>query len=95
MVYIGIFQVLKNLGLKYVDSIRRRDIRMNQKYGHLFIVREWGKDLGFNLEIEKCLREYHGDENVEVIIIPNDANIFQFFVNLIFHKMPKKCNFKK
>ena len=63
---------------------------MIRKYGYLLIVREWGKDLGFNLEIEKSLREHHGDESVEVIIIPNDANIFEFFVNLISDKMPKR-----
>jgi len=63
---------------------------MNRKYGHLLIVREWGKDLGFNIEIEKCLREYHGNENVEVIIIPNGANILEFFVNLVSNKMPKR-----
>lgn len=63
---------------------------MNRKYGYLLIVREWGKDLGFNLEIERCLREYHGNENVEVVIIPNDANILEFFVNLIHDKMPKR-----
>lgn len=74
----------------YLGNIRRKDSRMNRKYGHLFIVREWGKDLGFNLEIEKCLREYHGDENVEVIVIPNDANILEFFINLVSNKIPKR-----
>ena len=54
------------------------------------MVRQWGRDLGFNLEIEKCLREFHGDENVETIVIPNNANILEFFANLVSSKMPKR-----
>jgi hypothetical protein len=39
----------------------------------LFVIREWGRNLGFNLEIRKCLEEYYGIENVDVLIIPNHA----------------------
>lgn len=63
---------------------------MNRRHGHLFIVREWGKELGFNIEIEKCLRESYGNSNVEVVIIPNTANILEFFVNLISDKRPQR-----
>ena len=35
------------------------------KYGRqLFIIREWGQKLGFNIEIWKCLQEYYGLENI-------------------------------
>lgn len=63
---------------------------MNGSHGNLLIVREWGKDLGMNLEIEKCLREFHGNANVEVIIVPNNANILEFFANMVSIKMPKR-----
>lgn len=38
---------------------------------HLYVIREWGRDLGLNTEIKKCLEEYYGIENVEVLIVPN------------------------
>jgi hypothetical protein len=45
----------------------------------IFIVREWGKDLGFNGEIHQYLKEYFGSDSVERIIIPNHANIKEIF----------------
>lgn len=55
---------------------------------HILLVREWGRDLGFNLEIGKCLEEHYGNENVEIIVIPNNANIVNFFSQLISEKKP-------
>ena len=63
---------------------------MDKSSGYVFVVRDWGRDLGFNLEIEKCLREFHGHENVELIAIPNNASIFEFFTNMMSSKMPKR-----
>lgn len=73
-----------------MNNIREEVTIMNLSNRYLFVVREWGKDLGFNLEIEKCLREFHGNDNVEVFIIPNNQNIVSFFVNLISIRKPKR-----
>jgi len=59
-----------------------------KRKSHIFLVREWGRDLGFNLEIGKCLEEYYGNENVEMIVIPNNVNIVNFFIQLISEKRP-------
>ena len=55
---------------------------------HLLIVREWGKDLNFNLEIENCLKEFYGNENVEVAVIPNNENVVNFFSDLVSVRRP-------
>jgi hypothetical protein len=81
---LALSSIKKRISLLNVVSVMDKCIQ------HLFVVREWGRDLGFNLEIEKCLREFHGHENVDVIVIPNNANIFEFFANLMSSKVPKR-----
>lgn len=73
-----------------MSDIREKATGMDISNRYILVVREWGKDLGLNLEIEKCLREFHGKENVEVIVIPNQDNILKFFENLISIKMPQR-----
>ena len=55
---------------------------------HLLIVREWGENLGTNQEVLKCLIQFYGVKNVEIAIIPNEANIVDFFRNTVIPKNP-------
>jgi len=61
---------------------------INEGKKQLFVVREWGSELGFNLEIRKCLEEYHGPENVEFLIIPNKAKAHITILDAIQHFKP-------
>ena len=63
---------------------------MNNCNINLFVVREWGKDLGFNLEIVQCLREFYGDKNVEMIVIPNDQNAIDFLRKVLMNIKPRR-----
>lgn len=57
---------------------------------HLFIVREWGENYGINQEILKCLIQFYGAKNVEIAVIPNEANIVDFFRNIVKLKNPSR-----
>lgn len=57
---------------------------------HLFIVREWGENIGANQEVLKCLIEFYGSKNVEIAIVPNEANIVDFFRNIVLLKNPSR-----
>ena len=63
---------------------------MDSSNGNIFVVREWGKDLGFNLEIAQCLREFYGDNNVDVLVIPNTQNTIEFFRKVLITKNPQR-----
>ena len=57
---------------------------------HLFIVREWGENLGANQEVLKCLIQFYGAAKVEIAVIPNGANIVDFFRNIVMLKNPSR-----
>lgn len=50
---------------------------------NLFIVREWGVNLGSNVELLKCLNEFYGEGNVTQIVVPNNANFLNFVLPLL------------
>ena len=61
------------------------------KYGRqLFIIREWGQKLGFNIEMWKCLQEYYGLENTDLLVLPNDADAVDQIKKSILEVKPAK-----
>lgn len=63
---------------------------MNRSNRNILVVREWGKDSGFNLEIAQCLREFYGNKNVDVVVIPNNNNALDFATKVIISKKPQR-----
>ena len=61
------------------------------KYGRqLFIIRDWGQKLGFNIEMWKCLQEYYGLENIDLLVLPNDADVVDQIKKSILEVKPAK-----
>lgn len=60
---------------------------------HLFFVREWGSDLGFNFEVEHVLNDSYGTNKVLRVVIKNSESAYESLRVNILKYSPKRIYF--